>query len=248
MENLKKLGESLSKLFSEHLSYVAVAVITIAGIFLVAFLAQKLLRFKQEVQPVRRLTIMALLCAVAIILNLFSFPIPFIAPSFYKLDFSEMPILICGFLLGPVAGVMAELVKILLNILINGTGTMFIGEFANFVMGCALVLPASIVYISVKSKKGALIGVVAGSVIMVVIGCVLNAQLLLPWYAENFFAKAGGMDAIINAGNEVHSVIDSAFTFVIFAVAPFNLIKAVGVSVITFILYKRLSKVLKTAR
>ena len=90
----------------------------------------------------RTIVCVGMLAAISTILMLFEFPLPFIAPGFYELDFSEVPIMIGAFALGPVAGVLTELVKILLNLVINGTNTAFVGEFANFVMGCAFVVPA----------------------------------------------------------------------------------------------------------
>ena len=102
----------------------------------------------------RTIVCVGMLAAISTILMLFEFPLPFIAPGFYELDFSEVPILIGAFALGPVAGVLTELVKILLNLVINGTNTAFVGEFANFVMGCAFVVPASVIY-KEKEKSSA---------------------------------------------------------------------------------------------
>ena len=82
----------------------------------------------------------------------FELPLWF-APSFYELDFSEIPVMICAFAMGPVAGVAAELCKVLLKLVLKGTTTAFVGDFANFVVGCSLVLPASIVYYIRKSKR-----------------------------------------------------------------------------------------------
>ena len=90
----------------------------------------------------RMIVCVGMLAAISTILMLFEFPLPFLAPGFYELDFSEVPILIGAFALGPVAGVLTELVKVLLNLVVNGTQTAFVGEFANFVMGCMFVLPA----------------------------------------------------------------------------------------------------------
>ena len=90
------------------------------------------------------------LSAMATVLMLFEFPLP-IAPSFYELDFSEVAVLIGSFALGPLAGVLIEFIKILINLLINGTDTLFVGELANFLMGCAFVLPAALVYCRKKT-------------------------------------------------------------------------------------------------
>ena len=190
----------------------------------------------------RMIVCVGMLAAISTILMLFEFPLPFLAPGFYELDFSEVPILIGAFALGPVAGVLTELVKVLLNLVINGTQTAFVGEFANFVMGCMFVLPASLIYKMKKSRKHAVIGLAAGTVIMSVAAVFINALVLLPAYA-----KAFGMpiDAFVEMGSAINPAINSLWTFVVLAVAPFNLIKGVLVSVITVLLYKHISPILK---
>ena len=95
----------------------------------------------------------AMLSAVSVVLMLFEFPLPFIAPPFYELDFSEVPVLIGTFALGPLAGVVIEFVKVLLNLLINGSITGGVGEFANFLVGVCFVFPAGLIYKHNKSKK-----------------------------------------------------------------------------------------------
>ena len=172
---------------------------------------------------------------------LFEFPIPFVAPGFYKMDLSELPVLIGGFAMGPIAGVIIELIKILLNILLNGTTTAYVGEMGNLLVGCCFVLPAALIYWGKKSLKRAVIGLAVGGVTMVLAGCFLNAYVLLPMYAGFF----GGMENIIAAGTAVNGSITNVFTFVALAVAPFNLIKAVAVSILTLLLYKRISNLLK---
>ena len=128
----------------------------------------------------RMIVCVGMLAAISTILMLFEFPLPFLAPGFYELDFSEVPILIGAFALGPVAGVLTELVKVLLNLVVNGTQTAFVGEFANFVMGCMFVLPASLIYKMKKSRKHAVIGLAAGTVTMSVVAVFINALVLLP--------------------------------------------------------------------
>ena len=190
---------------------------------------------------IKNIVTIGMLAAIAVVLMLFEFPIPFIAPSFYEIDLSEVPVLIGTFAMGPLAGVVIELIKILLNLLINGTSTAYVGEFANFVVGCAFLLPAGFLYWHKKTLRNAVLGLVAGSVTMVVIGSLINGLLLLPLYAELFM---GGMDNIIAAGQAVNAGIDSVASFVILAVAPFNLIKAVVTSVLTLLLYKRVSNLI----
>lgn len=108
--------------------------------------------------------------AIAMVLMLFDIPLPF-APTFYKIDFSEVPVLIGAFTMGPVAGALIELVKILLNLLIRGTSTAGVGDLGNFLIGCAMCIPASLIYQKLHSRKGAIIGMVTGTVFMTIVGC-----------------------------------------------------------------------------
>lgn len=190
----------------------------------------------------RRLVQIAMLAAVSAVVMLFEFPIPLLAPPFYEMDFSEIPILIGSFAMGPLAGACIELIKILINLVINGTNTMFVGEFANLLMGCALVVPAGYIYKMHKTRKRALIGMTAGTICMTAAAVFLNAYLLLPAYGKAFGMP---MDVIIQAGAEVNRAIDNLLKFCLLAVAPFNLLKGSVVSVVTFLLYKHISRLLK---
>ena len=182
-----------------------------------------------------------MLGAIAVVLMLFEIPLPF-APSFYEIDFSEVPVLIGCFSMGPLAGVLIELIKIILNLCINGSVTAGVGELANFVIGCALVLPAAFIYKRKKTKKGAVIGLVTGTLFMTISGCFINAYIMLPTYA-----KAFGMpiEALVEMGTAVNASITDLMTFVIFAVVPFNLFKGVLVSIIVLLIYKKISPILK---
>lgn len=182
-----------------------------------------------------------MLAAISVVLMLFEIPLPF-APSFYEIDFSEVPVLIGAFAMGPVAGAAIELVKILLNLVITGTDTAGVGELANFIIGCSLCLPAAIVYKRKKTRKGAMIGMAAGTALMVVIGCLINAYVMLPAYSAAFGLP---IDALVQMGTAVNPSITSLSTFVIFAVAPFNLLKAVLVSLIVLLIYKKISPIFK---
>jgi riboflavin transporter FmnP len=142
-----------------------------------------------------------------------------------------------------VAGIMIELVKVLLNLVTEGTQTMAIGEFANFLIGCSMVVPAALLYQKNKSRKSALLGLGIGSICMIIIGSVLNAFLLLPVYAY-FYGMP--LNSLVGMGTAVNPGITNLSTFILFAVAPFNLLKSVAVSAVTILLYKRLSKVIKS--
>lgn len=194
----------------------------------------------QSFFSVKTLAKIAVLAAVAAILMLFEIPLWF-APEFYKIDLSEVAVLIGGFALGPVAAAFIELTKILLNFLLNGTITGGIGEFANFLIGCAFVLPASAVYRHYKDRKAALWGMLIGTVSLGLVGSLLNYFLLLPVYAKIFGAP---IDALISMGTAINPRIDNLLSFVLLAVLPFNLLKGAVSSIVTFVLYKRISGVL----
>lgn len=190
---------------------------------------------------VRTIAQIGMLAAIATVLMLFEFPVPF-APSFYKLDLSEIPVLVGGFVMGPIAAVIIELVKITLNFVIHGTTSGGIGEIANFLIGISLCVPAGIIYRKNASRKGAITGLVIGTLMMTVVGCFLNAYVLLPVYAKVFEMP---IDALVAFGTKVNPAITSLSTFVLFAVAPFNILKGVVVSLITILIYKKISPIFK---
>lgn len=199
----------------------------------------------QTSNKTRTLVEVGMLGAIAAILMLFEFPIPFIAPPFYEIDLSEVPILVGAFALGPLAGAAIELIKVLLNLMINGTATVFVGEIGNYLIGCSFILPAAWIYKIHKSKKNAVLGMITGTISMTVLGCILNAYVLLPTYAVAFSMP---IDTIISLGTVINPNIHNVLTFVMIAVAPFNLFKGVLVSVITLLIYKHLSPILKGHR
>ena len=192
---------------------------------------------------VKMMVEIAMLGAIATVLMLFEIPLPF-APAFYQIDLSEVPILIGCFSMGPLAGAAIEFLKILLNFLINGTITAGVGELANFIVGCALVLPAGFIYKYHKTKKNAMIGMAAGTAAMTIVGGFMNAFVLLPLYAAAF----GGIDAIIGMGSDVNSAVSGMSGFIMLIVVPFNLLKGIIVSIVTLLLYKYISPILKRAR
>ncbi len=211
-------------------------IIAIAG---AAKLAERFLLGKRQVSPARRVTIIAVCSAIATVLHILDFPLLFLAPEFYKLDFSELPVMLCGFYLGPSAAVACEAVKILLKLLLKGTSTAFVGDFANFFVGCSLVLPAAIVYHIRKTRSSAMAGLGVGTLILTVFGSAFNAVYLLPKFSELFGLP---LDTIISMGNAINGGITSVSTFVLLAVAPLNLIKGLSVSLLTLLLYKRVAR------
>ena len=225
----------------QNLSFIFICIGVTAGLYLLSWAAEKwVLRDLRRVSVSRRIAYIAIFGAIGGVLMLLEVPL-FFAPSFYKLDLSELPVLLCSFYLGPTAGVICELVKVILKLLLKGTSTAFVGDFANFVVGCALVLPASVIYHINKTKKSAVAGMITGTLVMTVFGSLFNAVYLLPKFAQLFGMP---MEVIIGMGTKVNPAINSVSTLVLFAVVPFNLLKGVIVSVLTFLLYKRLGPVL----
>lgn len=238
---------NLSKLWSDiaqNAGFLLVVVLIAAALVLAAKLLQR--EFCTGLTPQKRsvkIAVIGMMSAAAFVLQIFEFPLPFLAPSFYELDFSEVPIMICAFAMGPVAGVAAELVKNVLKILIRGTSTAFVGDFANFAVGCSLVLPASAIYCRSKKRSAAVFGCAVGTLAITLFGSLFNAFYLLP-----AFSKLYGMDldAIIGMGAAVFPQIKN-FTithFVFCCVAPINLIKGASVSLIILLIYKPLERVL----
>lgn len=185
----------------------------------------------------------AMIATLSAILTIPAFPLPFLVPGFYKLDFSEMPVMIGAFALGPVAGIAIEAIKSVLNYLVNGTTSAGIGEVAMFLIGVSYVLPASLIYHRHKTKKSALIGLLVGSFSMVLVASLLNAFVLLPMYATVFEMP---IDVIIGMGTAINPAIDSLFLFIMLGVVPFNVIKVTSVSILVALIYKRVSGVIKS--
>ena len=223
----------------ENLSFIAVCVVIITALAILARLSERYLLKKRQVSPARRVSIVAVCAAIATVLHILDFPMLFLAPEFYKLDFSELPVMMCGFFLGPSAAVACEAVKIVLKLLLKGTSTAFVGDFANFAVGCSLVLPATIVYHLHKNRKSAMVGLALGTVILTVFGSAFNAIYLLPKFSLLYGIP---LDAIVGMGSKINGGIHSVSTFVLLAVAPLNLIKGISVSVLTMLLYKRVAR------
>lgn len=162
----------------------------------------------------------SLLSAIAIILMYFDFPI-IPAFSWLKIDLSDVPALIGAFGFGPIAGVLIELIKNLLIPLIKGSQTGFVGETANFLIGISLILPASFIYYRNKNKKNAILGMIVGGIFMEAMGIVANVYFLLPAYGMKMPADM--------------------LQKYIWALIAFNGFKAILVSVLTYVVYKKVS-------
>lgn len=231
--------EKLWNDLQDNLTFVLVCGSIIVLLSLLAHFTEKFLTEKRRISTAKRVSIVGICAAIATVLHILDFPLPFLSPSFYKLDFSELPVLLCGFYLGPSATVACEGIKILLKLLLKGTSTAFVGDFANFAVGCALVLPATIIYHIRKSRGSALLGMAVGTACLTIFGSAFNAIYLLPKFAQLYGMP---LETIIAMGGAIHSSVDNVFSFVLLCVAPLNLIKGISVSLLTLLLYKRTEK------
>jgi riboflavin transporter FmnP len=231
----------MSQTLRDNLGFIGICLAIFAALFVIALLYERLaMKNRRKLSSTHFVTYTAIFSALAGVLMVLEIPL-FFAPVFYKIDLSEIPVLICTFYLGPVAGVTCELIKVLVKLMIKGTTTAFVGDFANFAVGCSFVLPASMIYHAHKSRKTALVGMIVGTLVMTVFGSLFNAVYLLPKFAEMYGMP---LDAIVAMGTKVNPSITSVSTLVLFAVVPFNLLKGIIDSGLTFLLYKRISPIL----
>ena len=188
-------------------------------------------------QNVRILTMTAVLSAIFFVLAFFEFPVP-LSPSFARMDLSDLPALIGAFAYGPMSGILIELVKNALQLLTSSTGS--IGELANFIIGSSFVVTAGLIYKSHKTKKTAMIACLIASVTMEIVATIVNYFILLPVF-EAFMP----LDQLIASFGEFIPFIKTKLDIVLFNAFPFNVLKGIGISIVTMLLYKRLSPILK---
>ncbi len=181
----------------------------------------------------------AVFSALAGVLNLFTIPLPFF-PPFYEMDLSDVVILIGGFHMGPWSVLVMEAIKQLINISVNGSMTAFVGEVANFLMGVAFVFPAALIYQKKRTFSGALFGIGLGLTVLVILSAILNYFVLIPVYGNVF-----GMEAVMNMAKGAIPAIGDLKTLILFATVPFNFLKGLLCALVTVLLYKRVSPLLK---
>ena len=179
------------------------------------------------------MTRVAILAAAASILFLIQIPIV----AFYKLDLSNIPVLLGAFSMGPIPGMMILALKSLIGLLSSSSAG--IGELADFIMGAALVLPAALIYQQNKTRKSAIIGMAVGTLCMVIAGVLANKYIMLPFYMGAFHMD---MDGILRFANVAG--VDSEWKLLLMITGPFNLLKGVVLSVVTGLIYKPLSPIL----
>lgn len=234
---------------SKNVTFVLEFLGIILALFVVAFVMEKLAKKRtgdtERILSTRKMAMIGMFSAIAAILHIMDFALPFIAPPFYKLDFSELPALIGAYAFGPLAGVMIEFLKILLKLIFKGTSTAFVGDLANFAVGCSFILPASVIYDFNKKKKTAILSCVVGTIVLTVFGTMFNALYLIPAFSALYGL---GIEEIIAMGTSINKGITDLTSFVIIAVAPLNLIKGSVVSLITLLVYKKISPILKSRK
>ena len=184
----------------------------------------------------RDLTTIAVLTALSSILFLIEIPVV----AFYKLDLSNLPVLLGAFSMGPVAGTVILLLKDLIGML--HSSTMYVGELADFLTGLFYILPAALIYRAGKTRKRALWGMVTGILLMIPTAVAVNKWIMIP-----FFMNAYGMpmESVVDMATKVLPFVDNEWKLLLFVTAPFNLLKGTVISLITYLIYKPLSPVLK---
>ena len=182
----------------------------------------------------------SVLSVLAFLIMYFEMPLWF-TPPFLKVDLSDIPALIGAFSLGPVAGVVIELIKNILNVAIEGTTTGAVGELANFFVGGIFVFVAGVIYKKDRTFKGAIIGMLVATVAMTAAASILNYYFLIPFYAKLFGAP---VETFVEMGSKVNKYVTDYRSFILFGIVPFNFLKGIMVSAITIPLYKRVSPIL----
>lgn len=190
-----------------------------------------------QVNKVRYIVVVGILSAISTVLMMLSFSVPFM-PSFIKMDFSELPALLASFSLGPLAGVLVCLIKNLINVTMTTTGG--VGELSNFILGTAFVLPAGLIYCKYKTRKSALLAALLGAVAMGSISILTNYFLIYPIYT-----KIMPIDVIIKAYQAILPSVDGLLGCLLTFNLPFTVLKGLANTLLTFLIYKRISPLIK---
>ncbi len=189
----------------------------------------------------RALVFIAVLGALSSILMAIEFPLPF-APAYMKFEISDLPALFAGFFLGPAAGGLTELVKILIKIVLVGSSSAFVGEVQNLVCALAFVLPTTVFYHLHRSKKGALTALAAGSLVASFFAVLANQYFAIPMYVKLYHIP---LETILKMASAANPLVHTLNDFLLLTILPFNLIKYAICSFLTFLIYKKASVALE---
>ena len=181
----------------------------------------------------------SILSAIGYILMFISVPLPMLFPEFLKVDISDLPALLGGIALGPMAGVTIAFFKNLLQFITGMSTTGGVGEFANFLIGGLFVFTVSYIYSKKRDVSGVIIGLISGIIVMTIVGCIANYFIILP-----FYSKIGwSIDAVVAMGSAINPAINNKLSFVIWIIAPFNILKSGIMSLLTLPMYKKIEKI-----
>ena len=183
----------------------------------------------------------SVLGVISFILMYFKFPLVWLAPPFLKMDISDLPSLLGAFALGPLAGVLIQLLKNVLNVIFEGTTTAGVGEFVNFFSGSVLAVIAGAIYFRNKNFKNAVIGMLVGIIAMTAIMAIANYYFIFPLYAKVF---GWPIEKLVAMGTAVTDKVVDLKTMIIYTVIPFNLLKGFLTALVTTLIYKKLSPIL----
>lgn len=186
----------------------------------------------------------AILTAISFILYAFGkFNVPFMFPSFLEIQISELPALLAGFSMGPISGCIVIVLKCLFKFPM--TSTAYVGESTDILLGILFVLPASLIYHRKKDKKHALLGICVGGLMLSFASVLVNRFISIPFFVELYFK--GNFNTIVAMLQPLYKNMtkDTFYVYYLFVgVLPFNLLRCIIVGALTFVLYKRLSKIL----
>ena len=195
----------------------------------------------KELWSTKTMVKVSVLGVIAFVLMFFEMPLIFLAPPFIKMDISDLPALIGAFAMGPMAGVIIQLLKNVLNVLIEGTTTAGVGELANFVVGSAFAYTAGFIYFKKRTFGRAVIGLVVGTIVMTLVISIANYYVMFPFYAKLF---GWPIDNLVEMGTAINKNIVDMKTMIIYAIVPFNLLKGTILTAITILIYKKVSPIL----
>ena len=187
----------------------------------------------------RKMTVTAVMSAVAVLLMMLKFPVP-LMPPFIKMDFGELPALITAYALGPFHATLVCLIKNLANVLMTGTDSTGVGELSNFLLGVCFVVPAGVVYRFMRDRQGAIVGSIVGALSMAMLSIPTNYFIIYPLYTVTT-----PMEVIMGAYQKINPSITNLFQALLIFNAPFTFIKGLSSALICFMVYKRISQLIK---
>jgi len=223
--------------------------ITALGLSIIAIVFAVMLygkgKEKTAYSPVRLMARVAVFGAMATILYavpVFKFSLP-IFPSFLELHFDEIPVFICGFAYGPLAGFLAIVLKTALKLLFNPTSTLFVGELTDLILSTVYVVTATWIYQKKRNLKGVAIGFTFATLIQVFVAMLLNVYVMIPFYSQVMNYPVDVLLGLMKKA--IPAITDVGWSYAFFAVLPFNLLKDAIVIVITFLVYRSLHVLLR---